>query len=147
MALSAVGMTAPVESEKLEVIATYAPLEGRPAVEFSVRNVSHDEISMSETRLPWNRESRIILVVVNAESGEHVQPRGVIHDRFGPPAVVNIAPGESLKGVAKLNAFFGATEHRRTGQRYLLFWYYAPHSGDGNELGRYGGWLEFQIEN
>jgi hypothetical protein len=145
--LSATFVSASAQPQKLTVSATFTRKAGLPAVEFSVQNRSPDTISIAETQLPWSAKSGALLFVVSAPSGEPIRRRGVIHDYFGRPPVVNLAPGETLKGIARLSAFFGTDQPRRTSQKFLLFWHYAPRGTDDNELGNYGGWFEFQIDN
>lgn len=131
---------------RLTVSAAYSLQGGMPAIEFELRNSSPESLSLDETQLPWNRKSGIVLVVVNARSGEPLRRSVGFRDYFGRPPVVSIGPGESLKGTARLSGFFGRSESTYTEQDLVVFWYYSPHAEDGTELGSYGGWFEFKFQ-
>jgi hypothetical protein len=145
--LSRDALSEPTSTPKLTVDAAFTLERSVPSVDFSIKNVSSETVVIPETQLPWNTESTAILVVVSAQSGEPVRRAGIVRDRFGPPPLVSLPPGQSLKGVARLTAFFSDTGKPRRYDRYLLlFWYYKPEAADGRELGEYGGWFKFRAD-
>lgn len=125
----------------LDVSARYFVHNGRPTVAFKITNVSKSTISIPQSRLPWATRQSVVLVAVDAETGEPLRPIVPIEDSFGPPPIIALSSGKNVRGNLDIARFADNVDNVLTERAIVVFWYYTAIDESGLDLGHFGGWM------
>lgn len=113
---------------RLSISASPAQREGKPAIAFTIRNVSGRTLQLWPSLLPWSAAHTLDLLGV-ATTGEAIIPSRPIDDP-GPEDSFTLPPGDSRSGLAALDTLSGL-DARLGATDVLVLWRYELRLDDG----------------
>ncbi len=114
---------------------------GEVILTFSVTNVSSQAIQVNNLDLPWEMSVNVRVVATTRRTHEILRPAAHLIDHRFDKKILDIAPGETLRGEMLLSQYVDQNDLMRRKGDLIVFWHFPARAISGETLGEYGGWV------